>query len=163
MLLEQLNRTNTIQYHGRIGHNEVIYTYTTKKYGHISNLCIKYCSQKYSISYLDEWIQEPVALLHRTPRLGFVQFLFHSKGLCSFKSLQCSHYNVGYGDGCGERVVPGKHTSDYLRGYADGQLACHSNRSIKMDNIHLSHYFINWINIQRLMLDVYMSIQYIVY
>jgi hypothetical protein len=35
-----------------------------------------------------------------------------------------SHYQIGYNDGCAGNVVPGPHTSDYKRGYADGQAAC---------------------------------------
>jgi hypothetical protein len=35
-----------------------------------------------------------------------------------------SHYQIGYNDGCAGRVVEGHHTSDYKRGYADGQAAC---------------------------------------
>src|SRR5438093_5828813 len=35
-----------------------------------------------------------------------------------------SHYQKGYDDGCAGNVVPGPHTSDYKRGYADGQAAC---------------------------------------
>jgi hypothetical protein len=35
-----------------------------------------------------------------------------------------SHYQTGYNDGCAGNVVPGPHTSDYKRGYADGQAAC---------------------------------------
>ena len=45
------------------------------------------------------------------------------KGRIHFHS---NHYNTGEGDGCTGRVVPGKHTRDYLRGYADGQVSCHS-------------------------------------
>ena len=35
-----------------------------------------------------------------------------------------SHYQIGYDDGCAGNVVPGPHTSDYKRGYSDGQAAC---------------------------------------
>jgi hypothetical protein len=35
-----------------------------------------------------------------------------------------SHYQIGYDDGCAGNVVSGHHTSDYKRGYADGQSAC---------------------------------------
>ena len=35
-----------------------------------------------------------------------------------------SHYQIGYNDGCAGNVVPGAHTLDYKRGYADGQAAC---------------------------------------
>jgi hypothetical protein len=35
-----------------------------------------------------------------------------------------SHYQIGYNDGCAGNVVPGPHTSEYKRGYADGQAAC---------------------------------------
>jgi hypothetical protein len=35
-----------------------------------------------------------------------------------------SHYQTGYDDGCAGRVVSGQHTSEYKRGYADGQAAC---------------------------------------
>jgi hypothetical protein len=38
-----------------------------------------------------------------------------------------SHYQIGYDDGCAGRVVAGHHTSEYERGYVDGQAACHSN------------------------------------
>jgi len=38
-----------------------------------------------------------------------------------------SHYQIGYNDGCAGNVVPGHHTSDYKRGYADGQAACSRN------------------------------------
>ena len=38
-----------------------------------------------------------------------------------------SHYQIGYNDGCAGNVVPGPHTSDYKRGYADGQAACSRN------------------------------------
>jgi hypothetical protein len=34
------------------------------------------------------------------------------------------HYQIGYDDGCAGRVVEGHHTSEYERGYADGQAAC---------------------------------------
>jgi hypothetical protein len=35
-----------------------------------------------------------------------------------------THYQIGYDDGCAGRVVEGHHTSEYKRGYADGQSAC---------------------------------------
>jgi hypothetical protein len=35
-----------------------------------------------------------------------------------------SHYQTGYNDGCAGNVVSGPHTSDYNRGYAEGQAAC---------------------------------------
>jgi hypothetical protein len=38
--------------------------------------------------------------------------------------LMHSHYQTGYDDGCAGNVVPGPHTSDYNKGYADGQAAC---------------------------------------
>jgi hypothetical protein len=38
-----------------------------------------------------------------------------------------SHYQTGYNDGCAGNVVPGPHTSEYKRGYADGQAACSQN------------------------------------
>jgi hypothetical protein len=40
-----------------------------------------------------------------------------------------SHYQIGYNDGCAGNVVPGPHTSDYKRGYADGQAACYGGSS----------------------------------
>ena len=33
-------------------------------------------------------------------------------------------YQKGYDDGCAGNVVPCPHTSEYERGYADGQAAC---------------------------------------
>jgi hypothetical protein len=38
-----------------------------------------------------------------------------------------THYQTGYNDGCAGNVVPGPHTSEYKRGYADGQAACSQN------------------------------------
>lgn len=35
-----------------------------------------------------------------------------------------SQYQFGYSDGCAGNVAPRAHTSDYYRGYADGQAAC---------------------------------------
>ena len=46
-----------------------------------------------------------------------------------------SHYQKGYDDGCAGNVVPGPHTSDYKRGYADGQAAC-SKRSSQTDAVN---------------------------
>ena len=40
-----------------------------------------------------------------------------------------SHYQIGYDDGCAGRVVSGHHTSEYKRGYADGQAACSGSSS----------------------------------
>ena len=40
-----------------------------------------------------------------------------------------SHYQKGYDDGCAGNVVPGPHSSDYKRGYADGQAACSRDSS----------------------------------
>ena len=45
-----------------------------------------------------------------------------------------THYQTGYNDGCAGNVVPGPHTSDYKRGYADGQAACSGGRSGGGDN-----------------------------
>jgi hypothetical protein len=46
-----------------------------------------------------------------------------------------THYQIGYNDGCAGNVVPGPHTSDYKRGYADGQAAC-SKRSSQTDAVN---------------------------
>jgi hypothetical protein len=40
--------------------------------------------------------------------------------------IHSNHHNIGVGDGCSGKVVPGKHTADYLRGYGEGQIECHS-------------------------------------
>jgi hypothetical protein len=40
-----------------------------------------------------------------------------------------THYQIGYDDGCAGRLVEGHHTSDYKRGYADGQAACSRGNS----------------------------------
>ncbi|HET7285708.1 MAG TPA: hypothetical protein VFI70_13575 [Nitrososphaeraceae archaeon] len=46
-----------------------------------------------------------------------------------------THYQIGYDDGCAGRVVPGHHTPDYKRGYADGQAACRSSGGGGNNNI----------------------------
>jgi hypothetical protein len=46
-----------------------------------------------------------------------------------------SHYQIGYDDGCAGRVVEGHRTSEYERGYADGQAACSRNG----DTRNISH------------------------
>jgi hypothetical protein len=40
-----------------------------------------------------------------------------------------SRYQTGYNDGCAGNVVPGPHTSEYKRGYADAQAACSGSDS----------------------------------
>jgi hypothetical protein len=41
---------------------------------------------------------------------------------------------VSYDNGCAGRVVEGHHTSDYKRGYADGQASCSEGKSSGGDN-----------------------------
>ena len=44
------------------------------------------------------------------------------------RAQQDSHYHIGYNDGCDDRFVPGHHTTEYEKGYADGQAACLKGR-----------------------------------
>jgi hypothetical protein len=41
-----------------------------------------------------------------------------------------SHYQIGYSDGCADNVIPGPHTTEYERGYADGQAVCSHSSSL---------------------------------
>ncbi|HET7391748.1 MAG TPA: hypothetical protein VFJ51_13075 [Nitrososphaeraceae archaeon] len=56
--------------------------------------------------------------------VGTTMLLINSISIRYTTRLCTSHYQIGYNDGCAGNVVPGPHTSDYKRGYANGQFAC---------------------------------------